>query len=159
MRSTLILGVIFASATAFECSGSAFEVAIPSNTSVTLVQTVSQNGTFEAPAGDVAYPASPTGLRALCALQIKAPAPGNTSYEFGLFLPEDWNGRFLYASLKSIIAVQSTPNRLNMAVGNGGYAGGINWEDTVSDETLRNKYCIKARFPSSICQLTGGCRC
>lgn len=95
MRSALILGSLSVYVAAFECSKSAFQAVIPSHTSVSLVQEVGENGTFEVPAGDIAYPTSPTGLRALCAVQIKVPAPGNTTYEFGLFLPEEWNGRFL----------------------------------------------------------------
>ncbi|GME23712.1 hypothetical protein GTA08_BOTSDO07411 [Neofusicoccum parvum] len=135
--TTMLAGAIATTASAFECTQSAFEAVIPSNTSVSLVQDVAQNGTFEVPASDIAYPTSPTGLRALCAVQIKVPAPGNTTYEFGLFLPDEWNGRFL-------------------AVGNGGFAGGINWEDmgagvgygfaVVSTDTGHNSTALDAKW-------------
>ncbi|KAJ9404562.1 hypothetical protein DTO045G8_7635 [Paecilomyces variotii] len=62
------------------------------------------------PSSDIGFPTSPTNLPALCALEVKVPSTTNSSYSFGLFLPDDWNGRFL-------------------AVGNSGFAGGINWLD------------------------------
>lgn len=62
------------------------------------------------PASNIAYPTSPTDLRALCVTQIEVKSSATSAFSFGLFLPEQWNERFL-------------------AVGNGGFAGGINWLD------------------------------
>ncbi|RYP78045.1 hypothetical protein DL769_003262 [Monosporascus sp. CRB-8-3] len=51
-------------------------------------------------------------LPALCAVGINVKSSANSSFNFGLFLPEDgtWNERL-------------------MTTGNGGYGGGINWLD------------------------------
>lgn len=95
---------------AFECTPSAFEAHLPPNARVAYTRDLPDNSTFEVPVGDVAYPISPQGLRALCAVQINVTSSPSSAFSFDLFLPKEWNNRFL-------------------AVGNGGFAGGINWLD------------------------------
>ncbi|KAK3713529.1 hypothetical protein LTR37_008487 [Vermiconidia calcicola] len=98
-----------ASAT-LSCTPSAFQAHLPSNAIVAFTRSVPNNGTFEVPTSNIAYPTSPEGLPALCAIQINVTRSPESSFSFGLFLPQDWNSRFL-------------------AVGNGGFAGGINYLD------------------------------
>lgn len=93
-----------AGALAFDCTPSAFESVLPSNASVTFTRTISDNATFSVPSGDIAYPTSPTQLRSLCAVQVNVTSSNSSAFSFGLFLPDEWNERFL-------------------AVGNGGFAG------------------------------------
>ena len=100
-------------ATAFSCTPSAFQAILPSNATVKFARSLEDDSTFHIPAGDIAYPVSPTHLRALCAVQINVTSSPSSAFSFGLFLPDEWNDRFL-------------------AVGNGGFAGGINWLDMVS---------------------------
>lgn len=99
-------------AAALECTTSAFQTLLPSTASVISAIHLPDNSTFEVPASDIAYPISPTNLRALCAVHINVTSSSTSDYTFGLFLPDDWNERFL-------------------AVGNGGFAGGVNWLDMV----------------------------
>ncbi|KAK0378938.1 tannase and feruloyl esterase [Colletotrichum limetticola] len=65
------------------------------------------NGTF-GEVGNIAYPQNATHLPPLCVVSINVTSSPTSSYTFGLFLPDEWNDRFL-------------------AVGNGGFSGGINW--------------------------------
>ncbi|KAH8647693.1 putative ferulic acid Esterase/Feruloyl esterase [Xylariales sp. PMI_506] len=94
------------------CTIETFQSFLDTNGTTAVViaaESISANGTFEV-TGNAAYPESPTNLQALCAVEVNVTSEAGTHYSFGLFLPVDWNGRFL-------------------AVGNGGYAGGINWID------------------------------
>ncbi|KAI7047660.1 putative ferulic acid Esterase/Feruloyl esterase, partial [Hortaea werneckii] len=111
--STLsLLSLLASTGLAFNCTREAFADILPSNASVSFTRSipVDGNSTFVVPAGDIAYPTSPTGLQPLCAVQINVSSSDCSAYSFGLFLPNEWNERFL-------------------AVGNGGFAGGINWLD------------------------------
>ncbi|KAI0473536.1 putative ferulic acid Esterase/Feruloyl esterase [Xylariaceae sp. FL0804] len=116
-----LLSALAPRALAFACTSAAFQAQLPSNATVAYARQVPANGTFDVPAGDIAYPTSPTGLPALCAVQVNVTSSASSAFSFGLFLPTTaantsvgattgWNGRFL-------------------AVGNGGFAGGINWLD------------------------------
>jgi len=105
-------GALFAITRALECSFDTIQPALPYNTSLNFAYPVQANGTFQVPRGDTGYPTSPVGLPALCAISVQVQSIGDTTFGFGLFLPDDWNGRFL-------------------AIGNGGFAGGINWLDMV----------------------------
>lgn len=105
---SLMLGA----AQALSCSPSSIQSVLPANASVNWAYPLQANSTLEVPKGDTGYPTNPVGLPALCAVSVQVQSIGNTTYGFGLFLPEAWNGRFL-------------------AVGNGGFAGGINWLDMV----------------------------
>jgi len=105
-----VLGLFIPLAVAFRCTPSAFQALLPANATVLLAQTVQNDSTFHVPTDDIAYPVSPTHLRALCAVQINVTSSNSSAYSFGLFLPQEWNERFL-------------------AVGNGGFSGGVNWLD------------------------------
>ncbi|OJJ70445.1 hypothetical protein ASPBRDRAFT_155263 [Aspergillus brasiliensis CBS 101740] len=113
---SLALGSSFAlpAACQLSCTKESFSTYLTShpeyNASVEQVYHIAKGETFEVPASDIAYPQSPTDLPELCAVQIKVISSPTSAYSFGLFLPVEWNNRFL-------------------AVGNGGFAGGINWVD------------------------------
>jgi feruloyl esterase len=81
-------------ASAFDRRPSAFNKILGSNSSVVFASLLPENSTFQVPPGDIAFPSSPAGLHALCALEVEA-ADSNAPYSFGLFLPKAWNGRFL----------------------------------------------------------------
>ncbi|KAI1847160.1 hypothetical protein JX265_011836 [Neoarthrinium moseri] len=96
---------------AIDCTPESFSTIIESNPDATVnyAYAVPQNGSFGVPS--LAFPTNATNLPALCAVGINVKSSANTSYNFGLFLPDTiWNERFL-------------------ATGNGGYGGGINWPD------------------------------
>lgn len=97
LTSPSIFTVPFLSSTtlAERCTPAEISRFIPSNAAVTFAQPVQSNGTFHVPAGDVAYPTSPTNLRELCAVQINVTSSPTSAYSFGLFLPSEWNQRFL----------------------------------------------------------------
>ncbi|KAH0035086.1 putative ferulic acid Esterase/Feruloyl esterase, partial [Aureobasidium melanogenum] len=94
---------------AITCDKASLQSAFSSIATVDFAQWMPANSSFNVPETDVAYPISPTEMQAACAVQVSV-KNGTSSYGFGIFLPDDWNGRFL-------------------AVGNGGFAGGINWLD------------------------------
>ncbi|KAL5331025.1 hypothetical protein ACEPPN_000552 [Leptodophora sp. 'Broadleaf-Isolate-01'] len=102
------LGLQATAAHALGCSSSALSPFLPANATISYAISVPENGTWAQPSPE--FPANDTGLPALCAIAVNVISSPNTSYNFGLFLPEQWNSRFL-------------------ASGNGGFAGGINWND------------------------------
>lgn len=110
--SLLGYGALLGAAGALDCSPEAIQSALPSNASLNFAYTLSANSSFQVPQGDTGYPVNPVQLPSLCAVSVQVQSVGNTTFGFGLFLPQSWNGRFL-------------------AVGNGGFAGGINWQDMV----------------------------
>jgi feruloyl esterase len=94
-----------------QCTPEAFKsiVANRAEATINFVHAIPQNGSFGEGAKDIAFPQNATHLPALCAVGINVKSSANSSYNFGLFLPEStWNERFL-------------------ATGNGGLGGGINW--------------------------------
>lgn len=119
MRQTLFGSIVLigaANALNYTCTPSAIQAVLPASASVNFAYHVAANATFEVPKGNIGYPDSPSNLPALCAASIQVKSVDNTTFGFGIFLPEDWNGRFL-------------------AVGNGGFIGGINYADMVGSVT------------------------
>ncbi|KAB5522044.1 Tannase/feruloyl esterase [Coniochaeta sp. 2T2.1] len=92
------------------CVASKIKCLLPKGATLESVTAVPKGGSFGEGAANIAYPVNPTGLPELCAIIVKVPSSATTSYRFGLFLPSSWEQKFL-------------------AVGNGGFAGGINWLD------------------------------
>jgi feruloyl esterase len=89
------------------CNAAFFNSILPSNATTLSTTYVPPNGSF-IQAGDIAYPIPATNLPSLCTVIINVTSSPTSSYTFGLFLPNQWNTRFI-------------------AVGNGGFSGGINW--------------------------------
>jgi len=89
------------------CNNEFFKSVLPSNASILGTYHVPVNGSF-GQAADIAYPINATNLPALCAAIVNVTSSATSSFTFGLFLPDSWNQRFI-------------------AVGNGGFSGGINW--------------------------------
>lgn len=116
MRRTTLLGtaaglVATARATnSTNCTVEAIQAALPAsgNATVLNVTSVPAGGSFGQGTADIPYPVDATNLTSLCAVIVNATTSAESSFTFGLFLPDGWNSRFL-------------------AVGNGGFAGGINW--------------------------------
>ncbi|MCJ1259036.1 hypothetical protein MMC24_006871 [Lignoscripta atroalba] len=94
---------------ALECMPSAFDTILPANATIVSAVPNGPNSTYGSPA-DIAYPRNATNLPPFCALLVNVTSSSTSSFTFGLFLPTDWNERFL-------------------AVGNGGFAGGVNYLD------------------------------
>ncbi|KAF4555404.1 Tannase and feruloyl esterase-like protein 2 [Elsinoe fawcettii] len=105
-----LLSLAPAASAVLDCTEEAFAPLLPSNARIVQTRKLADNSTFEVPASNIAYPRSPVGLPALCAVQVNVVSSNSSAFEFGLFLPDRWNNRFI-------------------AVGNGGFAGGINWLD------------------------------
>ncbi|KAI1412508.1 tannase-domain-containing protein [Hypoxylon sp. FL1857] len=92
------------------CDVDTFANALPTGAKVERVEYLSAGSTFGEPMTDLMYPIPPTNLPELCAVIISVASSPVSAYRFGMFLPAEWNGRFL-------------------TVGNGGFGGGINWLD------------------------------
>ncbi|KAI0523745.1 Tannase/feruloyl esterase [Xylaria bambusicola] len=83
---------------------------LPANARIERVQAIEAGSTYGDGTANLGYPIQPTDLPALCAVTVAVASSATSSYRIGLFLPAEWNERFL-------------------VVGNGGFAGGINWLD------------------------------
>ncbi|KAK6076836.1 major facilitator superfamily transporter [Seiridium cupressi] len=83
---------------------------LPSNASIERLSYVEAGSTYGDGALDLMYPVQPTDLPELCAVTVYVQSSASSWYRFGIFFPADWNSRFL-------------------AIGNGGFGGGINWLD------------------------------
>lgn len=108
-----------------KCSESAIQSMLPSNARVVSVERLSQGGTFEVPESNIAYPVSPTGLRSNCAVHVNVTSSDSSAFGFGMFLPDEWNER-------------------SLSVGNGGFAGGVNWLDMVGSSYLLCRFDVLA---------------
>ncbi|ELQ40368.1 feruloyl esterase B [Pyricularia oryzae] len=94
------------------CTESAFGGALPQEASIVSVDAVPAGGQYGEGSRNPAYPKIPTNLPELCAVVVNVTSSPISSYRFGVLLPtaDAWNKGFL-------------------AVGNGGFSGGINWID------------------------------
>lgn len=93
------------------CSLATFVGILPSNATILSAVAVANGGAYGEGAANLPYPTNPTNLPENCALTVNVTSSNSSSFRFGIFLPTQiWNGRFL-------------------TVGNGGFAGGINWLD------------------------------
>jgi feruloyl esterase len=111
--SSLAAALPIATAAAPEhCSEDFFKSILPENATLLFAESVAENCTFKVSPANIAYPKSPTNLPASCALQINVTSSATSAFSFGLFLPDP-----------------KTYNDRILGVGNGGFAGGVNWLD------------------------------
>lgn len=76
---------------------------------INSVEAVAEGASFGGGSDNPAFSSPATRLPALCAVDINVKSSDSSSYNFGLFLPDQtWSERF-------------------MTTGNGGFGGGINW--------------------------------
>lgn len=92
------------------CQESTFESILGENEEIESVEVVEKGDEYGEGEDNVGYPKNPTDLPELCAVIIAVESSSISSFRFGLFLPTEWSSNFL-------------------TVGNGGFAGGINWLD------------------------------
>jgi feruloyl esterase len=118
-NTLLSLGALVGAASA-RCDPGSIQAALPSGASVNFAYSLAANSTFQVPNSTTGYPENPQNLPSLCAVSVQVESIGNSTYGFGLFLPDEWNERFL-------------------AVGNGGFGGGINYLDMVRIDTKSNE--------------------
>ncbi|KAI0798386.1 feruloyl esterase B precursor [Xylaria sp. FL0064] len=113
LRGTILKLLISVGLVNAQCTTETFTAMLADKAEATInfVQAVPQNGSFGQGSANLEFPMNATRLPALCAVGINVKSSENSSYNFGLFLPDStWNQRFL-------------------TTGNGGYGGGINWPD------------------------------
>lgn len=101
MKPQTVLGslALARAASALNCSIDAFQSFLNSNgttANVTFAAAHTVNSTMVLPAD--ADAALSSDLPNLCAVEVNVTGPvAGSHYSFGLFLPEDWNGRLMYA--------------------------------------------------------------
>jgi feruloyl esterase len=111
----MFLGVLVAlpclASAAMSCSTAAISSLLPSGAKVNSVTLVPAHGTYgQGIVADPEFPTNTTNVPELCAVYVNVVSSSVSSYNFGLFLPSQWNSRFL-------------------ATGNGGFGGGIAWPE------------------------------
>jgi hypothetical protein len=109
MKATLIKSLLlFGAGThalsgVLDCTTDAFQSILDSNGTVAQVvyaQHYDANSTFQNPnATTLQFGSNPVALPATCAVQINVTTEYQTHFSFGIFLPDDWNGRFLLVML------------------------------------------------------------
>ena len=92
------------------CSIDGLKAVLPASAAIISAVSVENGSSYGEGSSNVAYPVNPTKLPELCAVIVNVSSSETSNYRFGIFLPAQWNSRFL-------------------AVGNGGFVGGINWLD------------------------------
>lgn len=107
-----LLGLNPTSTQAFECTASTINSILPSNATVNFATTIPAGASFNHSSPEP--PTNDTGLPALCAVSIHVISSPDSSFNFGLFLPDKWNSRYI-------------------ASGNGRLSGGIKWNDMESN--------------------------
>ena len=106
----LLLSSLCTAHAALDCSSASLSALLPVGATLNFAVPVPENGTFGEGAKNIEFPTNATNLPALCAVGINVKSSNTSSYNFGLFLPQEWNAR-------------------TMTAGNGGLGGGINWPD------------------------------
>jgi hypothetical protein len=116
--SLAVSGVATALELDARCKEDTFKDMLPKEASIEKIASVTKGGEYGEGADNIPYPNNPKDLPELCAVTVKVKSSEKSAYRFGLFLPTEWNSKML-------------------TVGNGGFAGGINWLDMGAGEHFR----------------------
>lgn len=124
---------------AVSCSLNYFTSIVPDGVRVERVQHVTTGSFVET--GNIGYPTFPTGLPELCAVTLNNVT---ANYRFGMFMPDEWNTRFLtigsYAFLGGInwldmgVGVKYGGVALSTDTGHSSGAGDITWANTTQKQ-------------------------
>lgn len=95
---------------ALNCTTATFAAILPKNATLSFAIPIPANGSFGGGIEDLEFPTNNSGLPELCAVKVNIISSNISSFNFGLYLPTEWNSRII-------------------ASGNGGFGGGINWPD------------------------------
>jgi hypothetical protein len=137
-NTLLSLGALAGAANA-RCDPESIQAALPTGANVNFAYSLAANSTFQVPNSTTGYPENPQNLPSLCAVSVQVNSVGNSTYGFGLFLPDAWNERFL-------------------AVGNGGFAGGVNYDDMVCNFDRRMNRKLTFRRALACAMASPSCR-
>lgn len=110
LLSSLIVQAVSGVEVRQSCNRSTFEPLLEEGQSIENIDVVNKGGSYGEGDENLGFPKSAAGLPELCAVTVRVISSPKSAYRFGIFLPTEWNSRFL-------------------TVGNGGFAGGINWLD------------------------------
>ena len=107
----LSLLLVFSDAAGIDCSIASIQSLVPSNATVELVVPITKLGTFKQDDVKINIPTTniDKSMLPLCVISINIQSSSNTSFNMGLLLPSNWNGRM-------------------MATGNPGFGGGTRWD-------------------------------
>ncbi|KAI0817065.1 Tannase/feruloyl esterase [Xylaria sp. FL0064] len=124
---------------AVNCTVDYFTDIVPAGVSVERVQHVTTG--FFVETGNIGYPTFPTGLPLLCAMILNNIT---ANYRFGMFLPDEWNSKFLivgsYSFLGGInwlemgVGVKYGGVALSTDTGHSSGAGDITWANTTQKQ-------------------------
>ncbi|CAF9913440.1 MAG: hypothetical protein GOMPHAMPRED_007915 [Gomphillus americanus] len=109
-RFFLALWLFIRAGIALDCSTASLSSILPSNCTVTFAQQITHTGEFSKDGIIIKIPfAVPSSTFPICAVNIKVQSSPNTTFNSGILLPSNWNGRM-------------------MATGNPGFGGGMRWD-------------------------------
>jgi feruloyl esterase len=116
MKSFTIAGIstLVGSVASYSCCIETIKSFLPANSTVFYATHLAASTTFTPHVADN-YGSTPAASgfgggsvvipQAGCVVQGNVSLPENTQYSFGLVLPDDWNGRFLYVVPSLLLAV------------------------------------------------------
>ena len=104
----LLWSLVPYTAAAVRCTTTDIEAILPKNATLNRIYSLSQGATFgQSPIANPEFPAPAVNAPASCVVYAKVNTSSTSSFNFGVILPDNWNGRFLMT-------------------GNGGFGGGVN---------------------------------
>ena len=92
-----------------DCSPDSFSSVVPKNVTITLAAPITKPGKFSQNDVNISISADiPKEAFPICAIELQVQSSPNTTFNTGVLLPSNWNGRM-------------------MATGNPGFGGGLRW--------------------------------
>jgi hypothetical protein len=77
------------------CNKGTFESVFTKDETIESIKAVAKGEEYGEGRANPSYPNNPKNLPELCAVTVNVVSSSNSSFRVGLFLPTDWNNRFL----------------------------------------------------------------